>query len=619
MRLFPKKIMQKVVWLLFITALSAAALSTKNGRYYGSTQGSKADTTRKDTLKVGLQRDTTYRPDTLKELPKVAISVADLSHLYVCPQASIVVSFKTEGDFKEDNLFKIQMSDGAGKFVTILDSIKTSPLRLSIPADRVGVTHLRVVSSSPNTESKPTRFHVLALPHARIDLTDGTSISKIGPGQTATYRVNLSGTAPWSFKISDGTTVVNTMSNPYTALVTAEETINYTVADVSNACGSGTTSGQVLVQVSQDTLPVISLKAAPRDGYRVCTGTPFQVNFNATGKFKIGNGFVVQISDSTGQNFRNISELAPESPMMVKTPAKKSGWYKLRVVSTFPTASSDTADIRIAAPAYTSLRTDSLQIAEGGSTNLTLDFKGDGPWFYLLSDGSYQADIRTTPHTVRVNPINPTTYTVTSAGGYCGVGDFSGKAFVKVKIPETSIVTGDLSNMIICANTEITVPFKTTGRFEKLNQFIIQIKDTSGTWVNLPTTRNAEVFKARITPPVLTDTLTTQQIRVVSTAPVVEGKPTTLKVYMPNAAQARVTGGGIIRPSGAARVRITFKNGLPPWSFTLSDGTTVNGTFINPYQMTVKPPTTTEYKITILNNVCGTGVANGSALVKVEN
>ncbi|MCU0340906.1 MAG: hypothetical protein MUE30_13560 [Spirosomaceae bacterium] len=589
--------MQKFVWLWLITALSAAAFSVKSEQYsYPKPQGyvdtTKKDTTRKDTVRkelprIGLQRDTTYRPDTAQQTPKVTIAVADLSHLYVCPQASIVVNFSTEGPFKEENLFHILMTDGAGKFAVVMDSVKSSPVRLTIPADRAGMVLLKVASTQPASESKPTRLNVLPLPHARIDLTDGTSISKIGPGQTAAYRVNLSGAAPWSFKLSDGTTVVNTFVNPYTAIVTAEETINYGVTDVSNSCGSGTTSGQVLVQVSQDTLPVISLKAAPRDGYRVCTGTPFQVNFNATGKFKIGNGFVVQISDSTGQNFRNISELAPESPMMVKTPAMPSGWYKLRVVSTFPTASSDTADIRIAAPASAMLRPDSLQIAEGGSTNLTLDFKGDGPWFYLLSDGSYQADIRTTPHTVRVNPINPSSFTITSAGGYCGVGNFAGKAFVKVKIPETSITTGDLSNMIICANTEITVPFKTTGRFDKLNQFVIQIKDTSGAWVNLPTTRNAEVFKARITPPVLTDTLTTQQIRVVSTAPVVEGKPTTLKVYMPNAAQARVVGGGIIRPSGAARVRISFKNGLPPWSFTLSDGTTVNGTFINPYQMTV--------------------------------
>jgi hypothetical protein len=303
---------------------------------------------------------------------------------------------------------------------------------------------------------------------------------------------------------------------------------------------------------------------------------------------------------------------------MVKTPTFKTGWYKLRVVSTFPTAASDTADIRVAAAATTALRRDTLEIAEGGSTNLTLDFTGDGPWFYLLSDGSYQSDIKSSPHSVKVNPINPTSYAITSAGGYCGVGDFGGGAFVRVKIPTTTISTGDLSNQTICANTEITVPFKTTGRFSNVNQFVVQIADTSGKWVNLPTSRNAEVFKAKISPPFLKDTLSVQKIRVVSTAPAVEGTPTTMKVYMPNAAQARVTGGAIIRPGGAARLRLTFKNGLPPWSFTLSDGTTVNGTFINPYQLSVNPRTTTEFKVTSLNNTCGTGTSSGSATIKVE-
>jgi hypothetical protein len=75
----------------------------------------------------------------------------------------------------------------------------------------------------------------------------------------------------------------------------------------------------------------------------------------------------------------------------------------------------------------------------------------------------------------------------------------------------------------------------------------------------------------------------------------------------------------VIRPGGAARIRVTFKNGLPPWSFVLSDGTSVAGTFINPYQLTVNPRTTTEYKVVSINNTCGTGVTNGSgAVIKVE-
>lgn len=563
---------------------------------------------------TGLQRDTTYRADTATVVITAAIRIYDLSHVSVCPGSTILVPFDFDGKFEEKNRFLVQVSDVSGRFITLSDSLRHGPARIVLPQNRSGLVAVRVISTHPQVVSAPTRMMVLPLPQAKIETNDGGSIAKIGPGQAATYRVSLTGAAPWSFTVSDGTVVTNTLVNPYVTQVSPKETTSYKVTSILNACGSGTSSGELVVQVSQDTLPVIALKAVPKAGFRICTGTPFQINFNATGKYNVGNGFVVQLSDTTGQNFTNISELATESPVIAKTPfSLKAGNYKLRVVSTFPTISSDTVDVNVSAPATATLRRDSLAIPEGGSTNLTVDFGGGGPWFVLLSDGTYQNDIRVTPYTLKVSPNDPTTYKITSAGGFCGVGTFSGTAVVKVKIPPSTITTGNLSDKIICSGTEITVPFTTTGRFENANKFIVQIADTSGKWVNLPTVGGLSALRAKIAPPFLKDTLTTHQLRVIGTFPFTEGVPTNINVMMPNAASAAVTGGGVIRPGGAARVRVAFKNGLPPWSFVLSDGTTVNGTFINPYQITVNPRTTTEYKVVSLNNTCGTGMTNGSS------
>ncbi len=569
---------------------------------------------------TGLQRDTTYRVETAAIVVTAAVRIYDLSHVSVCPGSTILVPFDFEGKFEEKNRFLVQISDVSGRFSTISDSLRHGPARIVLPQNRTGLVAIRVISTHPNVVSTPTRLMVLPLPQAKIETNDGGSIAKIGPGQAATYRVSLTGAAPWSFTISDGTVVTNTLVNPYVAQVSPKETTSYKVTSILNACGSGTSSGELVVQVSQDTLPIIALKAVPKAGFRICTGTPFQINFNATGKYSIGNGFVVQLSDTTGQHFTNISELATESPVITKTPfSLKAGNYKLRVVSTFPTISSDTVDVNVSAPATATLRRDSLEIPEGGFTNLTVNFGGGGPWFVLLSDGTYQNDIRVTPYTLKVSPNDPTTYKITSAGGYCGVGTFSGAAVVKVKIPPATITTGNLSDKIICSGTEITVPFKTTGRFENANKFIVQIADTSGKWVNLPTVGGLSALRAKISPPFPKDTLTTYQLRVIGTFPLTEGVPTNINVMMPNAASAAVTGGGLIRPGGASRIRVTFRNGLPPWSFVLSDGTTVNGTFINPYQITVNPRTTTEYKVVSLNNTCGTGMTSGpSATVTVD-
>lgn len=624
--------MHKFIVSYFIIALSGLGLWSNEPK--SSLSGYKSvsfsiDTLRKDTTRkglnpsarIGLQRDTTFRADTAAAVViKSTINIQDLSHVAVCPGSSVFIPFTTNGRFEENNRFLVQVANISGKFITISDSVQYSPARVTLPANRSGLLTVRVIATHPNVVSVPTRLTLLPAAQARIETNDGSSIAKIGPGQMATYRVMLTGAAPWSFTLSDGTVVTNTLVNPYIAQVAPEQTTSYKVTSVNNACGSGSTSGEVVVQVSQDTLPVIALKAVPKAGFRACTGTPFQINFNATGKYNIGNGFVVQLSDSTGQNFTNVSELATESPVMAKTPfGLKAGNYKLRVVSTFPTISSDTVDVNISATATASLRRDTLSIPEGGSTNLTLDFGGGGPWFVLLSDGTYQNDIRVSPYTIKVSPYNPTTYNITSAGGYCGVGSFSGTAVVKVKIPPATITTGNLSDKIICSGTEITVPFTTTGRFENANRFVVQMADTSGKWVNLPTMGGESALRAKILPPYLKDTLTTQQIRVIATFPYTEGVPTNINVMMPNAASALVTGGAVIRPGGAARIRVTFKNGLPPWSFVLSDGTSVAGTFINPYQLTVNPRATTEYKVVSINNTCGAGVTNGTgAIIKVE-
>jgi len=585
------------------------------------------DTARKGTPPrpvIGLQRDTTYRPDTVGLAKKDTVSIKteikidELSHLSVCPGVFVAVSFATTGPFNDGNEFTAQMSDATGKFSNISEPNKRGPIRALIPSDRAGSFAVRVVSSSPVLESKPTQISILPLPSARIEFADGSFAAKIGPGQTATFRVNLAGAAPWSFTLSDGTTVASTLVNPYVATVRPAQTTAYKILNVGNACGSGTPAGEVIVQVSQDTLPVIALKAVPRGGFRVCTGLPFQVNFNATGKYQVGNGFVVQLADSRAEKFTNISDLA-ESPIVAKMPTGLApGRYKMRVVSTFPTQSSDTAEVLVSAAATTFLRSDSLEVAEGQSANLTVEFKGGEPWFLLLSDGTYENDIHKSPHQLKVSPYISTNYTVSSAGGFCGVGDFAGRAFVNVKIPPTTIATGNLAAQTICAGAEIVVPFGSTGRFYAANQFVVQIADTAGKWVNLPTTGAVGSLRAKILPPFLKDTLSSQQIRVVSTAPAIEGTPTTLKVYKPNVAQALVTGGGFIRPGGASRLKITFKDGLPPYSFTLSDSTVVNGTFINPYQMTVTPRNTTDFKIMSLTNACGTGIGVGYANVRVE-
>ena len=572
------------------------------------------DSTKKDSATTE-QKPT---PTVSKPTDSIRLTTADVSYLSICAGTTVQIPFEVSGAFNSDNVFRIELIDASGGFKVLPETAKQSPVNIQIPADWAGKLHqIRVVSSSPRFVGTVSSLSVLPMAQAHLDFADGNFTTKIGPGQNATLRVNLTGAGPWSFALSDGTIIKNTFVNPYTKIVAPVVSTAYKITGVSNACGSGSKTGEAVLQVSKDTVARIALRAVPKNGFRICTGVPLQINFAATGKYFPKNRFEVQIADSSNQ----FTALTADStaPLVAKIPfGTKAGKYKLRVVSSVPMAVSDTAAVEVSLPATAILQKDTLDMDEGKGTALTLRFAGGGPWFVLLTDGTYMNDIQDSVYALKVNPYNSTTYAITSAGGLCGVGDYGGAAYVRVKIPPTTISTADVSSKVICAGNEISLPFTTTGRFWAANQFKAQIADSSGNWTDLPTIGRESPLKVKINPTYVVDTLSVQRIRVVATAPSTEGTASTLRVYKPNAAQALLAGGGVIRPGGASRLTVSFKNGLPPWSFSLSDGTNISGTFINPYRMTVAPRTSIEYKITAITNTCGTGAAVGAATVKVD-
>ncbi|TDB66052.1 hypothetical protein [Arundinibacter roseus] len=549
-----------------------------------------------------------------------SVVIGNLSYWSVCPGSRVSVPFTALGPFNPDNTFAVQLADASGNFITISQNVKSGPIQAIIPADKKGghLYKIRVLSTSPVITSAEMPIRLLPLASARLETADGSTSSRIMPGQEAQLRVSFTGAAPWSFQLSDSSTVSQTLTNPYYFSVKPEKIQTYTLLGVANACGSGQTEGSVIVNVDANPEPRLALKDAEK-GYRVCTNTPFQVAFNATGSYKAGNSFVVQLTDRNGE-FQTISVADSLGPIMAKVPAgTPTGEYLLRVISSSPTLVSDSTKVVVAAPTIAFLQNDTIRLKEGGAAELTVRFQGGGPWFVLLSDGTYENNITTSPYTLKVTPYNTTSYRFTSAGGLCGVGTFTGQAYVSVDVPPSTIAMEKPSQTLICSGGEISVPFTTTGRFYAANKFIVQIADSTGRYVDLPTTGKESPLKVKVTPPYQGDTISVQRIRLVATAPAVASEPLELKVVAPDAAVGEVFGKSIIPGGGSTRIRLRFKNGLPPWSFTLSDGSTVQGTFLNPYFITVSPTTTTEFTISSLKNACGTGTSRGLAVVTVEN
>ena len=544
----------------------------------------------------------------------------DLSYLSVCPGTTINIPFTAIGPFDGENTFSAQIIDASGKVVSISLQTKKSPIKAVIPAYKSSgeIYRIQIVSTLPLIKSQEMPIRFLQMPTGRIEVADGTQTARIMPGQEAELRVSFTGTAPWSFQLSDSTVVKQTLSNPHHLLVKPSNVKAYKLNGVSNACGNGTTSGEAIVNVDNNPEPKLDLKEADKV-LRLCTGVPFQVPFSATGKYKEGNKFTVQIADKSGA-FKDIS--APDSSGNITTQiplSYKPGDYKLRVVSSAPHLISKTANVSILSPATATLMKDSIHLDENQSGELTVKFDGGGPWFVLLSDGTYENNILDSPYKIKIKPIYNTDYQITSAGGLCGVGKFSGSAKVTVKSPPVVITMDRLPQNMACSGSTVDIPFKTSGRFNASNKFVVQITDKTGRFVDLPTTVNEGVMNVKL--PVLapTDTIKSERIRIISSSPAVASGIEDIHIVGSNKAIGEVAGRGTITPGKSTRIQLKFKNGLPPWSFTLSDGSTISGTFLNPYLISVSPETTTEFSITSLRSGCGTGVGKGAAVIKVEN
>jgi len=76
----------------------------------------------------------------------------------------------------------------------------------------------------------------------------------------------------------------------------------------------------------------------------------------------------------------------------------------------------------------------------GEDVFLVIQFSGDGPWTYTLSDNT-TGTTAISPALLTVAPQLPTTYTLKSVSNACGTGNVSGSAFANVIITSIEELT----------------------------------------------------------------------------------------------------------------------------------------------------------------------------------
>ena len=319
------------------------------------------------------------------------------------------------------------LSDQNGSFSnpTIIGSGTSSPITATIPLTATSSNFYRIRLVSTNgTQVTSVNSNTLIVSGARptAAISGGGSIQN---GQSTNLSISFTGNSPWTYAINNGTSQI-TSTSPLTVPISPFATTIYTVTSVSNACGSGTSSGSATVTVA----PFISLGSL---NSTYCTGTNFSIPFQAN--FTPNTNFRLELSDATGGFTAPITigtgSLSPITAQIPNTVAGATG-YKIRIVSDNPAVTSAVSSILTINQKATATISGTATINEGQTTNLTLSFTGAAPYTYTITGGTSQTT-STNSLTIPVSPITNTTYSITSLSNtICGTGTSIGSAVITV-------------------------------------------------------------------------------------------------------------------------------------------------------------------------------------------
>lgn len=363
-----------------------------------------------------------------------------------CAGQTLSVQINARGDFETGNLFRFHLFDNRNRLVARLDSGASGqrtavlPLPSTLPA---GTYQLRVSSTRPAV-MQTLSFQLSAPPVVLL-----TGSATINPGQTAQLRLvqqaELPGYSTLVYQLSgglSGTWETYGMNATRDLPVSPTATTTYTIQSVRNECGVGRTSGSATITVNPPADRTVNVLQSAFDPRLFCPGDTVRVAYEVRGTFSGTNRFTVQLSDSTGVNFRDLTTVGQTNPLraVVPTTTPRGSGYRLRVAaSDAGTQSGDSPYafvLRQKATAF--FDTANYVYQPGKPLKVVVRLTGDAPWAYTVrtDGGSFNRfGLTRSPDTLTLQPVAPTLYYQLSAvQNSCGLGTLGTPATIKVEI-----------------------------------------------------------------------------------------------------------------------------------------------------------------------------------------
>jgi len=535
------------------------------------------------------------------------ISTAAFSPVRVCAGGVFSVPFVLTGAFESAGIvYTAQLSDATGSFaIPINIGIGTaSPISAVVPVlATAGLGYrVRVVANANALALASAAFAVRPQPTAVLG-----GNSTINVGEAASLAIAFTGEGPWTYRLSDGTTGVATLS-PVSIAVRPTLSTTYALQSVDNECGIGVVSGSARVVV----LPRVSVADLTLGS--VCAGVSITIPFIITGAFEQPTAYTVQLSDALGSfNAPLTLGTGNSSPISVTIPSNllPGLGYRLRVVAGSAATSVSSAGFNVRVRPTASISGGST-INFGETANVTLSFTGESPWNFTLSDGTNGITDRT-PLVLAVKPTQNTNYAVNTVKNLCGDGATTGSASIIV-VPR--LITEDITANV-CVGSTIEVRFGVGGVLPPNTNYQAQLSDSLGNFANaiLLGTGNKSPITVAIPSAVVSGG--NYRVRVLAengvNANILPSKPFQIR----RKATATLSGGGNfgVKP-GQEVILVAQLTGDAPWNVVLSDNTPFVATS-SPLLILVKPNFPTTYTLQSMSNGCGAGTVAGSAFVNV--
>ncbi|GAB4027277.1 metallophosphoesterase [Spirosoma gilvum] len=264
---------------------------------------------------------------TVNVLPPPKVTAKTSAGASVCVGSTFAVTATPENTTKAAGWqYDVLLSDASGNFASnrIVGSGSLYSLQATIPANLPPGSGYRVQvrpRGIPYAQLSPSdAFTVKSLPTATV--AGSTTVLK---GESVALTLNFTGDGPWKGTLSDGTAFSSNVT-PFTLTIQPATSTVYSIANVENSCGKGTSSGQasvtVLLPLAEEGLTDSQLKVYPNPAHDIV-----HVELTIAQKKEIS----VTLVDGNGRSVLQ-KQFAPTSSLSESLPMPHAhGTYLLKV------------------------------------------------------------------------------------------------------------------------------------------------------------------------------------------------------------------------------------------------------------------------------------------------